>query len=115
MVFAPQLRHISIPLDSLPVATAVADVNGTILDANDRFRRLFGIDRAVNAPPTLADLVADAHRPAVQQAIDDLNASDRDGFAATRPARPHRLRATRAKTPNLWLAIELTRLEPESG
>jgi signal transduction histidine kinase len=90
------------------MATAGLDAGGTILAANERFRRLAGVDPSIHPILRLADVVADVHRPEVQQALDELDACHPDAPARTS------LNVRRRKDPCLWLAIEMSRPGPTS-
>ena len=107
MAWTLELPLTNVPLERLPVAAAVLDGNSVIVAANREFVRLAG-ERDVLCPGLrLADIVAGPDRPAVEDAMKDLNLIDE--------LAPHvcRITALRASPPFLWLAIDLTRLGPE--
>jgi nitrogen-specific signal transduction histidine kinase len=114
MVLAPESRLVNIPLERLPIATAGVDGDGTILHANRRFLRLFGLDRPNPSARRLADLLAPIHRPAVQQALEELRAFDRQAPEGCASHACCSVKATRSKVPCLWLAIDISPLGPES-
>jgi signal transduction histidine kinase len=99
---------VSVPLQGLPIAAAVLDHDRVILAANHQFTRLAGQDTTVPGRP-FVDIVADPDKPIVQDAL--------NGLAALDTRVPHRCSVTalRAKTPSLWLAIDVSSLGPQSA
>ena len=95
-------RPVYVPLSSLPVAAAGLQQDGTIVQANGRFRRLFGCG-PVRSPERLPDLVADSHRQVI---VDSLRE-----FAVRQQLRVSmRLRSLRSHSPRSWITIEICRL-----
>ena len=95
-------RPVYVPLSSLPVAAAGLQQDGTIVQANDRFRRLFGCG-PVRSKERLPDLVADRHRQVI---VDSLRE-----FAVRQQLRVSmRLRSLRSHSPRSWITIEICRL-----
>jgi hypothetical protein len=95
-------RPVYVPLSSLPVAAAGLQQDGTIVQANDRFRRLFGCG-PVRSQERLPDLVADRHRQVI---VDSLRE-----FAVRQQLRlSMRLRSLRSHSPRSWITIEICRL-----
>ena len=90
-------RPVYVPLSSLPVAAAGLQQDGTIVQANDRFRRLFGCGQ-VRSQERLPDLVADRHRQVI---VDSLRE-----FAVRQQLRVSmRLRSLRSHSPRSWITM----------
>ena len=98
---------VSVPLQGLPIAAAALDHNRVILAANHQFTRLAGRDTTLPGQP-FVDIVSDPDKPIVQDAL--------NGLAALDTRVPHRCSVTalRAKTPSLWLAIDVSSLGSQS-
>ena len=99
---------VNIPLHGLPFAAATLDRDRVIVAANHPFRRLFAEADSAFTGQRLEDLVAGRDRPAVTEALDVLTLGDRAPQACS-------IKALRAKHPSLWVAINVTRLGPESA
>ena len=94
---------VRVPLGSLPVAAAGLQEDGSVVEANDRFCRLFGCD-PIRSRTRLSDLVVDAHRQTVVNGLRE--------FAINRQQQhlDMRLRALCAHSSQSWLTIQIRRL-----
>lgn len=99
---------VNIPLQALPFAAATLDRDHVIVAANQPFRRLCAEGDSAFTGVRLENLVAEPDRPAVAAALDVLTVGDRAPQACS-------IKAMRAKHPSLWVAINVTRLGPESA
>jgi hypothetical protein len=108
MVPMPASR-VSIPIDALPVAAAALDGNCVIVAANTAFERLCRPTDASCAGHRLGDLVAEADRPAVEEALSALTVPD--GRALHKCS----ITVSRAKAPPIGIAIDVVRLGRESA
>ena len=109
MAFTPPPRPVSIPIDALPVAAAALDRDCVIVVANAAFERLCRQTDATCAGHRLGDVVAEADRPAVEEALSALTFPD--GRALQRCS----ITVTRAKPPSIGIAIDVVRLGRESA
>lgn len=102
---SPRLVHVR--LSSLPVAAAGLQQDGTIVQANDRFRRLFGCS-PVRSKERLPDLVADAHRQVIVDSLQE--------FPVRQQLRVRlRPRSPRSHSPRPWITLEICRLGSGCG
>jgi PAS domain-containing protein len=99
---------VTIPLQGLPIAAAALDRDRVIVAANPLFGRLSGQGDTICSGLRLEDIVVEADRPAVEEALNVLRLLD------DRAPQTCSIQAVRAKPPLLWLAIEVTRLGPDS-
>jgi two-component sensor histidine kinase len=99
---------VNIPIEGLPIAAAALDSNGVLVVANRSFDRLCGRPHSTCSGHRLADFVDGPDRPVVEEALNGL------ALLEGRAPQRCRIRASRAKRPSFWLAIDITRLEPES-
>ena len=99
---------VNIPLQGLPFAAAALDYNSVIVASNHQFARLCGQDTTPSGQ-RLADIVAEPDKPVVEEAL--------TGLAVLTDRGPQRcsFTALRAKTPSLWLAIDVSGLGPQSA
>ena len=95
-------RPVYVPLSRLPVAAAGLQQDGTIVQANDEFRRLFGCG-PVRSKERLLDLVAARHRHVIVAILREL--AVRQQLRASM-----RLRSLRSHSPRSWITIEICRL-----
>src|SRR5262245_24905393 len=107
MALTVQSHLLNIPLQALPIAAAALDQDGVIVAANHQFVRLSGQQNATFSGRRLADIVSKSNRPAVEAALSGLTLLDND-------AQTRSIRALRATPPSLRLAIDVSRLGPES-
>jgi two-component sensor histidine kinase len=99
---------VNIPLQGLPIAAAALDRNRVIVAANPLFGRLCGQADTTCSGQRLEDIVAEPDRPTVEEALNILRLLD------DRAPQTCSIQALRAKPPSLWLAIDVTRLGPDS-
>ena len=109
MTLTLESPQVSIPLYGLPIAAAALDRHGIIVGSNHRFERLCGRDDTAQSPQHLVDAVAEQHRAAVNEAFKALSAFDNPATHGCS------IKALRAKTPCLWLAIDLVGLGPDAA
>ena len=108
MAFTVHSHLLNIPLQALPVAAATLDRHGVIVAANHQFVRLSGQGESTGTGQRLSDIVAKPSRPAVEAALSGLTLLDK------RDDQTCSIRALRATPPSLRLAIDVTRLGPQS-
>jgi len=99
------LQRVYVRLSSLPVAAAGLRQDGTIVQANDQFRRLFGCG-PVRSKERLPDLVADKHRQVIVDRLREVAVGQQLRVSM-------RLRSPRAHSSRSWITLEICR--PGSG
>jgi signal transduction histidine kinase len=103
-----QSYPVNVPLQRLPVAAAAFDAGGVIAAVNHRFHRLLRCARSTRSKLTLAELVSEVDRPAVDELIRELVALGKKTPAV------RRIIVMRSQRPALQLSLTCSPLAPGS-